>query len=578
MLPVAFITLAVAVILVIVLPVTLVHRHHGTGTATAAGASSSGKPASSSNPSSSNPSNSTANITIDTTYPPNREDWTGWGANIYNNFWASANTVINSTTIPSLTQHCHIEYTTGGVSASPVVSGNIVYYPTWNGLFVALDYTTCKVKWETNVTTIIASHAPINAVSTTICQAVSRTSPQLDGEVLYFGTQRGALLVALSVDTGDFKAAIQLNSHPAAIITMSPTLYNGKIYVGAASQEEIANQYIPTYECCSFIGNFAAFEYDHKNNKFSVAWNISTLPANQGWAGAGVWGSQPPIDIKRGQLFIATGNIYGAPPAEFAHCENSTASCLPSNIYQDAVLALDLENGDIKWSRLVSPLDAWTSACKDPSTKDLCPQTPGPDADFGMAPAFVPAALGNLTSGNDTVVIGQKNGIVFSMYAETGESQWTHSTSPDGDLGGLSWGMGVDASSIYFTAINYGSQNWTLVNGGPTVNNSAFGAMALKDGIIKWETPSPKTDFAYTPPTVVNDILLVGEAGEVVAAGGTGSLIALDKATGATLFNVQVDSVLRGGIAVQDQYVMFGTGYSYASPLNKGSFYVMTIK
>jgi outer membrane protein assembly factor BamB len=193
-----------------------------------------------------------------------------------------------------------------------------------------------------------------------------------------------------------------------------------------------------------------------------------------------------------------------------------------------------------------------------------------------MAPTFVPASLGNMTSGNDSVIIGQKNGIMYSLDAESGDSQWIVPTSPDGDQGGLSWGLGIDAANIYFTAINYGSEEWHLIPSGIEVNNSAFGAMSLKEGTITWETAVPRMDYSYTAPTLVNDMLLVGASGKITA--GRGSLMALTKADGKILLDMPVDSILRGGIAVQDQYVMFGTGYSYANPLGNGSFYVMKLK
>ena len=71
-------------------------------------------------------------------------EWSGWGANYYNNRWASQDTRVSSSNIQSLAAHCKISYPIG-VSATPVVSGNAVYYPTWDGTFVAVDYTSCRV-------------------------------------------------------------------------------------------------------------------------------------------------------------------------------------------------------------------------------------------------------------------------------------------------------------------------------------------------------------------------------------------------------------------------------------------------
>lgn len=64
-------------------------------------------------------------------------------------------------------------------------------------------------------------------------------------------------------------------------------------------------------------------------------------------------------------------------------------SCLPRSIWQKSVLALDMTTGKPNWIRRLSPLDAWTLGYGVPGVipQDpmMCPQTPGQDADFGMA-------------------------------------------------------------------------------------------------------------------------------------------------------------------------------------------------
>jgi outer membrane protein assembly factor BamB len=67
---------------------------------------------------------------------------------------------------------------------------------------------------------------------------VSRISPQIDGNVLYLGTLTHALVVAVNRVTGKLLSTIQINPHPLAIVTMSPTFFDGKLFVGAASVEE----------------------------------------------------------------------------------------------------------------------------------------------------------------------------------------------------------------------------------------------------------------------------------------------------------------------------------------------------
>lgn len=138
----------------------------------------------------------------------------------------------------------------------------------------------------------------------------------------------------------------------------------------------------------------------------------------------------------------------------------------------------------------------------------------------------------------------------------------------------MSWGIAADDMNAYFVGINYGTLPWPLKPQGPTINNSAYGSASLKDGTIKWETAAPNGNLAYAPPGVVNDLVLVSRAG---TATEFGSIIALSKSSGTVVHEILIDSVQRGGITVQDGFVMFGTGYHYANPYNSGSFYVMAL-
>ena len=528
----------------------------------------------------------------------NFAEWSGWGGNYYNNRWASQDSAISSSNIQSLAAHCKVSYPIG-VSATPVLSGSTVYYPTWNGSFVALDYSTCEVLWQINVTEIISHYSPITDLQLNATSPVSRTSPQVDGDVVYFGTLTHALIVAVSRFTGQTLGIIQTNPHPVAAVTMSPTFYNGKLFVGVSSLEEDAAAQ-PGYVCCSFVGNLLAMTFNGSNGKFEVLWNISMIPEAQaaaGWSGAAVWGSQPSIDASRGQVLFATGNTYSVPEV-IIECQNATQNitavvnslvpdpCLPQDIWQESVLAIDINLGVVNWVHQLPALDAWTVACgiagilpKNPAS---CPETPGPDADFGMAPTFVPGSP-STPYGKDTVVLGQKNGILHAMSAQAGELFWSTATSPGGVGGGLSWGIAVDNSRAYFTAINSLDQTWLLQPSSQTANKSGYGAVSLSNGTLLWEVATPSNGVAYGPPSVVGDLVLVAKTGTV---NGTqsyddtpGSVLAIEKATGKFIFEMVLDANCHGGIAIQDQSIFLGTGYSgFTGAGTPGSLHVMQVR
>lgn len=522
--------------------------------------------------------------------PPGNTDgnWLGWGGDIYNNRLAASDATINAANVASLHQVCHQNYSVG-VSATPLVVNGVAYFPTWGGLFVAYDYHHCKVKWQANITTIIEAYKPIPADLAKVVKVVARGTPAINGNVLFIGTQGNALLLAFDKRNGKLLDQIQLNDHPTAVVTMSPTFYEDRIFVGTASDEESVAAEVAGYVCCSFIGNMNGLAFQH--NQFTLLWTQDLAPAGANFSGVAAWGSQPPIDPTRKQVFIGTGNVYSVPDS-YTACSNSTANttskgsdnstdpCAPPDLYQESVIAFDTATGSINWFHELSPLDAWNVACLPAAAgpggsvnPGACPPNPGPDADFGMAPSFVPGSS-HTPSGEDSLFIGQKNGNLYGLSAKDGTLFWALATSPDGVIGGLIWGIAVDASQAYYTAANSLRQPWQLQDG-TNLSNGAFGAASLMNGKIVWETQVPRNGSSQVMPSVVNDVVLTGVGGPYTNGTNTppGSLIALNEYTGAVIDETMFDQYFQGGIAIAGDRVFLGTGYSTDDGL-PGSFQV----
>ena len=520
----------------------------------------------------------------------NRGSWLGWGANIYNNRLAASDATVDASNVASLFSICRKVYLFGE-SAPPLVIHGVAYYPTWNGLLVALDYTNCRLLWQANVTELVLQHGPISNITRAVNRLASRTTPALYKNTLFIGTLANALLLAIDKRHGSLISTYQISTHPLAILTMSPTVWGGRIFIGSSSNEEVGADVIPGYVCCSFIGTMNGLYFEH--NSFKLLWSKSTIPADSNFTGGAIWGSQPPIDPRRNQVFVGTGNVYSV-PASYDACTNATGNatstipgngtdpCAPKDVYQETILAFDTATGDINWSHQLSPIDAWNAACIQgiPGggvNPGACPASPGPDADFGMAPTFVPASK-HTPSEVDTLVIGQKNGNLYALAASDGSLFWAVATSPDGTSGGLTWGVAVDASAAYYTAANAQRKPWKLQNG-TQLSNSAFGAVALADGKILWETPVPRNSSSTVQPTVVNDLVLVGAGAPYSPAstyGSPGTFLSLNKYTGQIVKEVFLDAYFQAGIAVVRDYVLFGTGYPYA--VTNGSFNVWKLK
>src|SRR5258708_6608336 len=130
-------------------------------------------------------------------------------------------------------------------------------------------------------------------------------------------------------------------SQQAAIITGSPVIFEGAVYIGISSIEETL-ALNPAYPCCSFRGSVVAL--DAKTGR--MLWKTFDMPDNGGrpggYSGGAVW--QPPaIDPKRGTLFVGTGNNYTAPAdVEASQQATPTANCAAADDFFDTALALHL--------------------------------------------------------------------------------------------------------------------------------------------------------------------------------------------------------------------------------------------
>lgn len=197
-------------------------------------------------------------------------------------------------------------------------------------------------------------------------------------------------------------------------------------YVGTSSLEEST-----TLEaCCTFIGSF--LKLNAKNG--SILWQTYMLPNNNGstdeYAGAGLWGSSPSIDITRNAVYIATGNMYSA-PLNVTQCQeaqnNETTptqedKCIEPENHSNSILALDLDSGHIQWYKQLGGYDLWIFACNNLSTPG-CPPGPNPDADFAEAPMIL------TTNGRghkrDIVVAVQKSGFAWALDRDNGSIVWS---------------------------------------------------------------------------------------------------------------------------------------------------------
>ena len=127
-------------------------------------------------------------------------------------------------------------FTTGGdVSATPTVSGGAVYFPDWGGNLFAVKKNSGRLIWSRKISDYDG-----------VAGAISRVSPAVDGDQLIIGdilsptqTHDGANVISVDRNKGTLRWITHVESHPAAIITGSPVVFDGIVYVGSLRTKKI---------------------------------------------------------------------------------------------------------------------------------------------------------------------------------------------------------------------------------------------------------------------------------------------------------------------------------------------------
>jgi polyvinyl alcohol dehydrogenase (cytochrome) len=173
--------------------------------------------------------------------------WNGWGPDATNRRFQRASG-LSAADLPRLT----IKWAFGfpGVSSvygQPTVAGGRVFVGVDTGYVYALDAATGCVHWS-----FLAETGVRNAIN--IAPATGAGARH----AAYFGDIR-ANVYAVDADTGALIWKVNAEAHPLAVITGSPTLHEGRLYVPVSSREEAAGGSL-YYPCCTFRGSIVALD------------------------------------------------------------------------------------------------------------------------------------------------------------------------------------------------------------------------------------------------------------------------------------------------------------------------------
>lgn len=384
--------------------------------------------------------------------------WIGWGADLENSRYQPPQLAgMTAAGVPRL----ELQWALGLPDATharghPTVAGGRVFVGSRSGRLYALDAKSGCSVWE---------FAARSEVRTAILVA----PPDQAGRTLLFFGDTKANLYGIDASTGAQLWRTKVDDHPAATLTGSPVLFEGRLYFGVSSIEEFTGAFAK-YPCCSFRGSVQAIDASNGER----TWKTHTIPeepaprrANAagvvqlGPAGAAIW-SAPTIDGKLRRVYVTTGDNYSDPPTDDS----------------DAIIAYDLDSGNRLWSRQFTEGDAYNMACNSNADGVNCPQADGPDFDFGSS-----AILVELDNGKRALVAGQKSGMVHAIDPDRdGAILWQSRAGTGGKLGGIQYGSATDGRNVYAAVSDYRGPRPKSVGG--------LVAYRLADGREIWNTPS----------------------------------------------------------------------------------------
>lgn len=423
--------------------------------------------------------------------------WTSWGVDYANSRLQSAAMAgLTAADVPKLKLKWAFGFPdTSHAWSQPTVAGGRVFVGSQGGRVFALDAKTGCVIW-----TFKTDGATRTAI----------TIGPGQGEHRYLAhfTSIPGWLYGVDAETGAQVWRVKMEEHVSSRLTGSPVLHKGRLYVGAASFEEGMSAG-GKYECCTFRGSLRAFDaltgaLIWKSEMLTQPTHVIKEDAGKrvvGPAGGSIW-SAPVIDEKRRLIYVTTGNGFSGPPEPLT----------------DAVVALDLDSGKVRWSRQFGA-DIYVPGCGKPgNTNFACPQENGPDADFGSAPI-----LAQLPSGRDVVVAAQKSGAVWAVDPDRrGAVVWHYQAAPKaaGDFGAIVWGQARDTHNIYVPVSN--------IEDPP--HAGGLHAIALATGKPAWVAqpaapaclPGPGCTAAQaSAPSVISGVVFAGSADGVLRAYST---------------------------------------------------------
>jgi len=286
---------------------------------------------------------------------------TDWGQGVENRrFISDSLTGINAGNVASLELAWSFAFPlVTDMRSQPVIIGDTMYIGDKAGKLFALDRFSGCVRKHIDILAGLRSAITVAELS--------------DGRQLLIFANSLATVFAVDPDSFEIVWQKRVNISDYSVVTGSISYHDDRLFVPLSSYE-VAAAGSPGLSCCTSHG--AVTSLDAATGKELWTWHTTGEASLQktdadgkqhfGPSGAPSWAT-PAIDVKRGRIYIGTGQNLSPPATDTS----------------DAIIALDMQTGELVWKFQGTEGDIWNAACLNSGSN--CPENAGPDFDFGAS-------------------------------------------------------------------------------------------------------------------------------------------------------------------------------------------------
>jgi polyvinyl alcohol dehydrogenase (cytochrome) len=420
------------------------------------------------------------------------QGWSGWGGLTNARFQADRAAGLRAADVPKLKLKWAFGLPSGSsLYSQPAVAFGRVFVGSDDGVVYSIDAKSGCAYWAYK-SDQFGRFAPIVAPITGFAGT----------RYAVFFVTRSSTAYAIDAHDGHL---LWKNEVKDGLNNLSATAayYDGRLYVPLSGTETLTGANLD-YECCKSSGTVVAVDA----NTGKVIWRtksvqepLRALGENSkgkqqfGPAGASVWNT-PTVDAKRKLIYVGTGNSFGR----------------VASAYSDSILALRMEDGKVMWHHQEFAGDSFMNGCRATNAKDAnCPETLGPDYDFGGSSAIL-----QTVNGKDILVAAGKGGVAIGLDPEAeGKLVWRTQlweTQAPNAAGLVVWGGASDGQRVYYPLQQAGG---------------GLKALQLMTGKVDWNAPIAADRRGQAgPATAIPGVVFTGGwDGILRAVDGAGKVI-----------------------------------------------------